>query len=148
MIVDHLIQYRISSWPKTAEKRDFCTGVTDQPTDGRTDVRMDRRTNGPTDRWTDRPSYRDAFLTLWNMCARLQTSSLTYERARSFLHGVRSCQYVPLHSSSHKLSNDMLESILLFIIAGNFVKSISAQVPWMKRKNCLHAREKFATAQA
>ena len=32
---------------KTAEKRDFCTGVTD------------RR----TDRWTDRPSDRDAFLT-------------------------------------------------------------------------------------
>ena len=43
MLVDHLFQYRISPWPKTAEKRGFCTGVTD----GR----------------TDRPSYRDAFLT-------------------------------------------------------------------------------------
>ena len=47
MFVDHLIQYRISPRPKTAEKRGFCTGVTDQ------------RTDGPT----DRPSYRDAFLT-------------------------------------------------------------------------------------
>ena len=44
MFVDHLIQYRISPWPKTAEKRGFCTGVTDRPT------------NGPTDRWTDRPT--------------------------------------------------------------------------------------------
>ena len=44
MFVDRLIQYRISPRPKTAEKRGFCTGVTD----GRTD--------GPT----DRPSYRDA----------------------------------------------------------------------------------------
>ena len=43
MLVDHLFQCRISPWPKTAEKRGFCTGVTD----GR----------------TDRPSYRDAFLT-------------------------------------------------------------------------------------
>ena len=51
MLVDHLFQYRISLWPKTAEKRDFCTGVTD----GRTDRRTDGR--------TDRPSYRDAFLT-------------------------------------------------------------------------------------
>ena len=47
MLVDHLFQYRISPWPKTAEKRGFCTGVTDGRTDGR----------------TDRPSYRDAFLT-------------------------------------------------------------------------------------
>ena len=44
MLVDHLFQYRISPWPKTAEKRGFCTGVTDRPTDGRTD--------GPTDRQT------------------------------------------------------------------------------------------------
>ena len=55
MLVDHLFQCRISPWPKTAEKRGFCTGVTDGRTDGRTD--------GPTDRRTDRPSYRDAFLT-------------------------------------------------------------------------------------
>ena len=48
MLVDHLFQCRISPWPKTAEKRVFCT-------DGRTDGRTDRR--------TDRPSYRDAFLT-------------------------------------------------------------------------------------
>ena len=47
MLVDHLFQYRISPWPKTAEKRGLCTGVTD----------------GPTDRRTDRPFYRDAFLT-------------------------------------------------------------------------------------
>ena len=45
--VDHLIQYRISPWPKSAEKRGFRTGVTDGRTDGR----------------TDRPSYGDAFLT-------------------------------------------------------------------------------------
>ena len=51
MLVDHLFRYRISPWPKTAEKRGFCTGVTDGPTDGRTDRR------------TDRPSYRNAFLT-------------------------------------------------------------------------------------
>ena len=59
MLVDHLFQCRISPWPKTAEKRGFCTGVTDRPTDRRTD----RRTDGPTDGRTDRPSYRDAFLT-------------------------------------------------------------------------------------
>ena len=48
MLVDHLFQYsfRISPWPKTAEKRGFCTCVTDGHTDGR----------------TNRPSYRDAFL--------------------------------------------------------------------------------------
>ena len=34
MLVDHLFQCRISPWPKTAEKRGFCTGVTDRPTDG------------------------------------------------------------------------------------------------------------------
>ena len=41
MLVDHLFWYRISLWPKTAEKREFCTGV------------MDQRTNRWTDRWTD-----------------------------------------------------------------------------------------------
>ena len=49
MLVDHLFQCRISPWPKTAEKRGFCTGVTDRWTDGPTD----RRTDGPTDRRTD-----------------------------------------------------------------------------------------------
>ena len=44
MLVDHLFQYRISPWPKTAEKRGFCTGVTDIPTDGRTNRRTDGRT--------------------------------------------------------------------------------------------------------
>ena len=51
MLVDDLFQYRISLWPKTAEKRGFLhlrNGPTDRRTDGRTD--------GPT----DRPSYRDA----------------------------------------------------------------------------------------
>ena len=48
MLVDHLFQCRISPWPKTAEKRGFCTGVTD------------RRTDRPTDGRTDKPSYRDA----------------------------------------------------------------------------------------
>ena len=48
MLVDHLFQCRISPWPKTAEKRGFCTGVTDRPTDGRTD----RRTDGPTNQRT------------------------------------------------------------------------------------------------
>ena len=47
-LVDHLFQCRISTWPKTADKRGFCTGVMDGQT---------------TDRLTDRPSYRDAFLT-------------------------------------------------------------------------------------
>ena len=42
-----MFQCRISPWPKTVEKRVFCTGVTDGRTNGR----------------TDRPSYRDAFLT-------------------------------------------------------------------------------------
>ena len=51
MLVDHLFQYRISPRPKKAEKRVFCTGVTDGRTGGRTDGR------------TDRPSYRDALLT-------------------------------------------------------------------------------------
>ena len=51
MLVDHLFQCRISPWPKTAEIRGFCTGVTDGWTDGRTDGRKDRL------------SYRDAFLT-------------------------------------------------------------------------------------
>ena len=41
MFVDHLIQYRISSWPKTAEKRGFCTGVTDGQTDGWMDGQID-----------------------------------------------------------------------------------------------------------
>ncbi len=53
MFVDHLIQYRISSWPKTAEKRGFCTCVTDGhmdgPTDGPADGRTDQRTDGRTD---------------------------------------------------------------------------------------------------
>ena len=42
MFVDHLFQYRISSWPKTAEKRGFYTGLmegqTDVPSDGRIDL--------------------------------------------------------------------------------------------------------------
>ena len=41
MLVDHLFQYRISPWPKSAEKRGFRTGVTDGPTDRRTDGRTD-----------------------------------------------------------------------------------------------------------
>ena len=53
MLVDHLFQCRISPWPKTAEKRGFCTGVTDGRTDGwkdgRTDGRMDGQTDGRTD---------------------------------------------------------------------------------------------------
>ena len=55
MLADHLFQCRISPWPKTAEKRGSCTGVTD----GRTD----RLKNGQTNRRMDRPSYRDTFLT-------------------------------------------------------------------------------------
>ena len=43
MLVDHLFQYRISPWPKTAEKRGFCTGVTDGPMDRRTDRLTDRQ---------------------------------------------------------------------------------------------------------
>ena len=49
MLVDHLFQYRISPWPKTAEKRGFCTCVTDIRTDGPTDRRTDGRTDGRTD---------------------------------------------------------------------------------------------------
>ena len=44
MFVDHLIEYSISSWPKTAEKRGFCTCVTD----GHTDQQTDRPTDGQT----------------------------------------------------------------------------------------------------
>merc|ERR1711911_253375 len=36
-LVDHLFQYRISPWPETAERRDFCTCVADIQTDGPTD---------------------------------------------------------------------------------------------------------------
>ena len=50
MFVDHLSQYRISSWSKTAEKRGFCTCVTDG------------HTVGWMDGWTD-PLIEDAFLT-------------------------------------------------------------------------------------
>ena len=46
MLVEHLFQYRISPWPKTAEKRGSYTGFI----------------SGPTDGPTDRPSDRDAFL--------------------------------------------------------------------------------------
>ena len=53
MLVDHLFQYRISPWPKTAEKRFFFAQA----------KRTDGRTNRWTDRRTDRPSYRDTFLT-------------------------------------------------------------------------------------
>ena len=49
MFADHLIQYRISPRPKTAKKRSFCTGVTDQPTDGPTDGWTDGPTDGRTD---------------------------------------------------------------------------------------------------
>ena len=54
MLVDHLFQYRISPWPKTAEKRGFCTCVTDIPTDGR----MDGRTDGRTDPVIEMHSWR------------------------------------------------------------------------------------------
>ena len=33
MLVYHLFQCRISPWPKTAEKRGYCTCVTDKRTD-------------------------------------------------------------------------------------------------------------------
>ena len=57
ILVDHLFQYRISPWPKAAEKRGFCTGVTD----GQTNSRTDRPTDGQRmDRRMDRPSDRDA----------------------------------------------------------------------------------------
>ena len=45
MLDDHLFQCRISPWPKTAEKRGFCTCVAVIQKDGRTDG----RTNGQTD---------------------------------------------------------------------------------------------------
>ena len=54
MFVDHLIQYRISSWPKTTEERGLGTCVMEGHTDGQTDGRTNRR--------TDKLSYRDAFL--------------------------------------------------------------------------------------
>ena len=56
MLVDHLFQYGISSRPKTAEKRGFCTCLTDGPSDGRTKGHTDQQ----KDRQMDRPSYRDA----------------------------------------------------------------------------------------
>ena len=45
MFDDHLIQYRSSSWPKTAKKRGFCTCITDGEMDGWTNG----RTEGQTD---------------------------------------------------------------------------------------------------
>ena len=53
MLVGHLFQFRISPWPKTAERRGFCTGVTDRRTYGRTDGPTDGPTDGRTDRLTD-----------------------------------------------------------------------------------------------
>ena len=44
MLVDHLIQYRTSPWPKTVKKRDFCTCATDGPMDRQTDRQSVRRT--------------------------------------------------------------------------------------------------------
>ena len=38
MLVDHLFQFRISPWLKTAEKRGFCAGVTDRRTDSDRDA--------------------------------------------------------------------------------------------------------------
>ena len=66
--VDHLIQYRISLWPKTAEKLGLCAGVTDRLTHGPMDGRMGE--------WTD-PHTRDAFMTdaskkrllIFNVCS-------------------------------------------------------------------------------
>ena len=46
-------RYRISLWPKSAQKRGFRTGVTDGQMDGGTDGPMDGPTDGPTDRWTN-----------------------------------------------------------------------------------------------
>ena len=73
-LVEHLIQYRISLWPKTSGKHGFCTGVLDGPTDGWTDGRMDRRMA----KQPDGPSYRDAFL----------TDASKNEKKRFFLVGV------------------------------------------------------------
>ena len=77
--VDHQIQYRISPWPKSAEKRGFRTGVTD----GRTD--------GPTDGPTDRPSYRDAFLTDASKNANFQIKyeNLDYTPCSNWDHATR-----------------------------------------------------------
>ena len=50
MFVDHLIQYRISSWPKTAEKRDFCTCVTDIQNEERLVLQTDSIQSGRKER--------------------------------------------------------------------------------------------------
>ena len=76
------------------------------------------------------------------------TCSLTFEQACSFLRCASSFWYAPLHSLSHKHSNDMLDYMFFFTFGCDSSKSISAQVPQMKRGNCLRARFKFATAQA
>ena len=80
MLVDHLIQYRFSPWPKTAEKRVFCV-----PTDGLTDGPTDGRTNRRTDGWTERASYRVAFLTEASKNKQthenVQTSYLMYKQS-------------------------------------------------------------------
>ena len=74
MLVDHLFRYRISPWPKTVEKRSFCTGFTDGRTDGPTDGPSYRDATahlkilihhccicGHKDRRTDRPSYTEGY---------------------------------------------------------------------------------------
>ena len=82
------------------------------------------------------------------MRAHLETCSLTYEQACSFLRSARSFWYAPLHSLSPQLSNDMLDCMFIFTFSCDFTKSISAQFPQMKRGNCLRAQFNFATAQA
>ena len=79
MLVDHLFQYRISTWPIIAEKRGFCTGVTDRRTDGRTDGR------------TDRPFYRDAMTHLKKKENKKRTTSdhIFCCRVRFIKHGSR-----------------------------------------------------------
>ena len=90
MLVDYLFQDRISPRPKTAEKRVFCTCVTDGPTDEPTDGRTDQRTNG----WTDRPSYRDAR-------TQLKKGTLTHRQIHQYFHMIMTCfKFLRAHETS------------------------------------------------
>ena len=100
MLDDHLFQCMISPWPKTAEKRGFCTGVTDGPMDGPTDQRTDR----PTDGRTDNPSYRDArtHLKRCSIHSRVKYSTVECCRSESFFSRRNFIRYqlLPFKTSS------------------------------------------------
>ena len=77
------------------------------------------------------------------MPAHLETRSLTFEQARSFLYDIRSIWYASLPSLCHELSNDVLDCIVFFIVNSNLTKILSTVVAW----KLLARAVKSATAQ-